>query len=35
LLPRGVTVLEEGDEVLALVDEQARSQLAQLLGQAN
>jgi trk system potassium uptake protein TrkA len=35
ILPRGVTVLEEGDEVLALVDEPARSQLAQLLGQTN
>ena len=35
ILPRGVTVLEEGDEVLALVDEQARSQLAKLLGQTH
>jgi trk system potassium uptake protein TrkA len=35
ILPRGVTVLEEGDEVLALVDEPARRQLALLLGQTN
>lgn len=33
VLPRGATVLEDGDEILALVDEQARSQLANLLGQ--
>ncbi len=33
LLPRGVTVLEEGDEILALVDEGARAQLERLLGQ--
>ncbi len=32
MLPRGVTVLEEGDEVLALVDEAARGQLERLLG---
>jgi trk system potassium uptake protein TrkA len=32
VLPRGITVLEEGDEVLALVDEPAREDLAQLLG---
>jgi trk system potassium uptake protein len=32
LLPRGVTVLEEGDEILALVDETARGQLELLLG---
>jgi trk system potassium uptake protein len=31
-LPRGVTVLEEGDEVLALVDDAARRQLEALLG---
>jgi Trk K+ transport system NAD-binding subunit len=32
MLPRGVTVLEEGDEILALVDEAARGQLERLLG---
>ena len=32
VLPRGVTVLEQGDEVLALVDEAAREGLARLLG---
>jgi trk system potassium uptake protein TrkA len=32
ILPRGITVLEEGDEVLALVDEAARDGLARLLG---
>ncbi len=32
MLPRGVTVLEEGDEILALVDEAARTQLERLLG---
>ena len=32
LLPRGVTILEEGDEILALVDETARGQLERLLG---
>jgi len=31
VLPRGTTTLEEGDEILALVDEAARSQLARLL----
>jgi Trk K+ transport system NAD-binding subunit len=31
VLPRGGTKLEEEDEVLALVDEAARSPLAQLL----
>jgi trk system potassium uptake protein TrkA len=31
VLPRGVTTLEEGDEVLALVDDSAREQLANLL----
>jgi len=32
VLPRGITRLEEGDEVLALVDEPAREELAKLLG---
>ena len=32
VLPRGVTLLEEGDEILALVDEHARIELARLLG---
>jgi trk system potassium uptake protein TrkA len=31
ILPRGTTILEEGDEVLALVDDPAREQLAKLL----
>lgn len=31
VLPRGITILEEGDEVLALVDDQAREQLAKFL----
>jgi trk system potassium uptake protein TrkA len=31
VLPRGTTLLEEGDEVLALVDDPAREQLAKLL----
>lgn len=31
VLPRGTTTLEEGDEILALVDEPARGQLAKLL----
>jgi len=31
VLPRGTTILEEGDEVLALVDDPARGQLAKLL----
>jgi trk system potassium uptake protein len=35
ILPRGVTILEEGDEVLALVDNPAREQLAKLLGRPN
>ncbi|HET7011999.1 MAG TPA: TrkA family potassium uptake protein [Anaerolineales bacterium] len=32
VLPRGVTVLKEGDEILALVDETARAELEKLLG---
>ena len=32
VLPRGITILEQGDEVLALVDDTAREQLAKLLG---
>jgi trk system potassium uptake protein TrkA len=32
VLPRGVTVLEEGDEILALLDNKAREQLEALLG---
>lgn len=35
VLPRGLTKLEEGDEVLALVDDEARTGLAQLLGRPN
>jgi trk system potassium uptake protein TrkA len=35
VLPRGLTVLEEGDEILALVDDQARDGLARLLGRPN
>jgi trk system potassium uptake protein TrkA len=31
VLPRGLTTLEEGDEVLALVDDSAREQLARFL----
>jgi len=31
ILPRGTTILEEGDEILALVDDFAREQLAILL----
>ena len=31
VLPRGITTLEEGDEVLALVDDNAREQLARFL----
>lgn len=32
VMPRGTTVLEEGDEILALVDDDAREQLAKILG---
>jgi Trk K+ transport system NAD-binding subunit len=32
VLPRGTTILEEGDEVLALVDDAARGQLEKILG---
>jgi trk system potassium uptake protein TrkA len=32
VIPRGVTPLEEGDEILALVDDTARSQLEKILG---
>ena len=35
LLPRGTTVLETGDEVLALVDDEGRERLARLLGRPN
>jgi len=35
ILPRGVTVLEQGDEVLALVDDHSRVALAKLLGRAD
>lgn len=31
IMPRGMTTLEEGDEILALVDDPAREQLARLL----
>jgi len=31
VMPRGVTVLEEADEILALVDDSSRAQLAKLL----
>ncbi len=34
IMPRGTTVLEEGDEILALVDDAARGQLAILLGRS-
>jgi len=33
MLPRGLTILEEADEILALVDDTARAQLERLLGQ--
>jgi trk system potassium uptake protein len=32
VIPRGVTTLEEGDEVLALIDDSARGQLENILG---
>jgi trk system potassium uptake protein TrkA len=32
VMPRGVTVLEEADEIFALVDDSSREQLAKLLG---
>ncbi len=32
VMPRGTTVLAEGDEILALVDEAAREQLGKILG---
>jgi trk system potassium uptake protein TrkA len=32
VIPRGITVLEEGDEILALVDDAARGQLEKILG---
>jgi trk system potassium uptake protein TrkA len=32
VLPRGITVLKEGDEILALVDDTARDQLERILG---
>jgi trk system potassium uptake protein len=32
VLPRGATVLEAGDEILALVDDEGRERLARLLG---
>ena len=34
ILPRGTTLLEEGDEVLALVDDAAREPLAKLLSRS-
>jgi trk system potassium uptake protein TrkA len=34
VLPRGTTILEEGDEILALVDGPAREQLAKFLGRS-
>src|SRR5690349_18280708 len=34
IMPRGTTVLEAGDEILALVDDAARGQLAILLGRS-
>ncbi|MBI5193051.1 MAG: TrkA family potassium uptake protein [Nitrospirae bacterium] len=35
VLPRGGTILEEGDEILALVDDTACKELARLLGRPN
>lgn len=35
ILPRGLTQLQEGDEILALVDAEAREALARLLGRPN
>jgi len=35
VLPRGITVLKEGDEILALVDDTAREQLEKILGRPN
>jgi trk/ktr system potassium uptake protein len=32
VMPRGTTILEEGDEILALVDDAARGQLGKILG---
>ena len=32
ILPRGITILQEGDEILALVDDASKDQLARLLG---
>lgn len=32
VMPRGITILEEADEILALVDDSSREQLAKLLG---
>jgi trk system potassium uptake protein TrkA len=32
VLPRGGTILQDGDEILALVDEEGRDKLAELLG---
>jgi trk system potassium uptake protein TrkA len=32
VMPRGTTILEEGDEILALVDNDTRGQLAKILG---
>jgi trk system potassium uptake protein TrkA len=32
IMPRGATVIEEGDEILALVDDAARAQLGKILG---
>jgi trk system potassium uptake protein TrkA len=35
VMPRGVTALEEGDEVLAIVDDSARDVLAKLLSRSD